>query len=105
MMGVFTDIERKTQIKLTDTPGATKASNSMRSNLLVTRAWDCIEENDQVIFIVDAAKRMSFEVKSALIRLNKRAKSVNPNSARMISLMEDASYTDKELQELMMSEE
>ena len=41
-MGVFTDIERKTQIELTDTPGATKASNSMRSNLLVTKAWDVI---------------------------------------------------------------
>ena len=77
-MGVFTDIERKTQIVLTDTPGATKASNSVRSNLLVTKAWGCIEENDQVIFVVDAAKRMSFEVKSALIRLNKLSKSINP---------------------------
>ena len=77
-MGVFTDIERKTQIVLTDTPGATKASNSVRSNLLVTKAWGCIEENDQVIFVVDAAKRMSFEVKSALIRLNKLSRSINP---------------------------
>ena len=69
----------------------------MRSNLLVTKAWDCIEENDQVIFIVDAAKRMSFEVKSALIRLNKISKSVDPNEARMIAMIEDPSYTDKEI--------
>ena len=47
----------------------------MRSNLLVTRAWECIEENDQVIFVVDAAKRLSFEIKAALIRLNRRAQS------------------------------
>lgn len=44
--GVFTDIERKTQIVLTDTPGVTKASNSMRSSLLVTKAWNVLEEND-----------------------------------------------------------
>ena len=61
--GIFTDIERKTQLVFTDTPGVTKASNSMRSSLLVTKAWEEIEENDQVIFIVDAAKRLSFEVK------------------------------------------
>lgn len=70
--GVYTDQNRKTQLVFTDTPGVSKASNTMRSNLLVTRAWECIEENDQVIFVVDAAKRLSFEIKEALIRLNRR---------------------------------
>jgi len=56
----------------TDTPGVTKACNSMRSTMLVTKAWDCIEESDQVIFVVDAAKRLSFEIKEALVRLRRR---------------------------------
>ena len=55
----------------------TKASNSLRSSLLVTEAWECIEESDHVIFMVDAAKRLSFEVKQALIRLNRRAQAVD----------------------------
>lgn len=38
--GIFTQIEKKIQIALIDTPGVTKASNSMRSKLLVTRAWE-----------------------------------------------------------------
>jgi ribosome biogenesis GTPase A len=38
--GIFTDVARKTQLALVDTPGVTKASNTMRSKLLVTRAWD-----------------------------------------------------------------
>ena len=62
-MGVYTDMDRKTQLVFTDTPGVTKASNSLRSSILVTEAWECIEESDQVIFVVDAAKRLSFEVK------------------------------------------
>ena len=44
--GIFTDVERKTQVALVDTPGVTKASNSLRSKLLVTKAWDQIEEAD-----------------------------------------------------------
>ena len=63
---------------LVDTPGVTKASNRMRSKLLVTRAWDQIEESDQVIFVVDAAKRLSFEVKEALIRLKKTTSQIDP---------------------------
>ena len=71
-MGVYTDLESRTQLVLTDTPGATKASNSLRSNLLVTKAWNSIEDSHSLIFVVDAAKRMSFEVKNAVVRLNKR---------------------------------
>ena len=76
--GFFTDIARKTQLSLVDTPGVTKASNTMRSKLLVTRAWECIEEADQVIFVVDSAKRLSFEVKEALIRLKKVTQMIDP---------------------------
>ena len=38
--GIFTNTEKKTQMALIDTPGVTKASNSLRSKLLVTRAWE-----------------------------------------------------------------
>ena len=77
-MGVCTDLESRTQLILIDTPGATKASNSLRSSLLVTKAWNSIEDSHSLIFVVDAAKRMSFEVKNAVVRLNKRKQSVNP---------------------------
>ena len=37
--GIYTDMESLTQIIFMDTPGVTKISNSMRSNLLESRAW------------------------------------------------------------------
>lgn len=77
-----------------DTPGATKASNSIRSNLLVTTAWECIEESDQVIFVVDAAKRLSFEVKQALIRLNRRAQAVDIEQRRIMAAIKDDNFSD-----------
>ena len=38
--GIYTDWDLKTQIVFLDTPGVTKMNNSMRSNLLVSKAWD-----------------------------------------------------------------
>ena len=61
-----------------DTPGVTKASNSMRSTLLVSKAWESISDADLVLYVVDAAKRLSFEVKHSLIRLNKLSRSIDP---------------------------
>lgn len=40
--GIYTDIGERTQIVYMDTPGVTKMNNSMRSNLLVSSAWDQI---------------------------------------------------------------
>lgn len=106
VLGVFTDIERKTQIVLTDTPGASKASKSMRSNLLVTKAWNVLQDNEQAIFVVDAAKRMSFEVKQALIRLNKISKSINPHMTRAGDLIQNSDHmTEKQLMELIQTED
>ena len=104
-MGVFTDIESKTQLVLKDTPGVTKASNSMRSNLLVTRAWDCIEESDHVVFVVDSAKRLSFEVREALIRLNRRLNQVDVESRRIIDAIQDDSFREANLDQYLLSEE
>jgi len=39
---VLTDVSSKTQLLFYDTPGFTKASNSLTSKLLVTKAWDTI---------------------------------------------------------------
>lgn len=68
-LGVFTDIPSRTQLLIYDTPGVTKASNSLRSKLLVTKAWSTISDMDHVVFVVDSAKRLCFEVKEALKRL------------------------------------
>lgn len=65
-MGVYTDVTNRTQILYYDTPGVTKASNSLRSKLLVTKAWQTLQETDHVLLIVDAAKRLNFEVKEAI---------------------------------------
>jgi GTPase Era involved in 16S rRNA processing len=43
-LGILTDVEEKTQLVMMDTPGVVKTSNSMRSNLLVSRAWQYVQE-------------------------------------------------------------
>lgn len=65
-MGVYTDVSNRVQLLLYDTPGVTKASNSLRSKLLVTKAWSTLQESDHVLLIIDSAKRLNFEVKEAI---------------------------------------
>ena len=56
--------------------------------------------------MVDAAKRMSFEVKGAVVRLNKRKQSVNPYMNRLNDLIEDISFSDEAImRELANNEE
>lgn len=43
----------------------------MKSNLLVSKAWESIEDADLVMFVVDSVKRCSFEVKEAIKRLKR----------------------------------
>lgn len=69
----------------------------MRSKLLVTRAWDCLEQTDQVIFVVDAAKRLSFEVKEALIRLNRRSQAIDVQQRRMMEAIENETFREEDL--------
>lgn len=54
-----------------DTPGVTKLNNSMRSNLLVSKAWSNILEQDMAIFVVDSVRRLSMEITGAIVRLSK----------------------------------
>jgi len=56
---------------LLDTPGVTKLNNSMRSNLLVSKAWGNILEQDMAIFVVDSVRRLSMEITGAIVRLSK----------------------------------
>ena len=46
-----------------DTPGVTKANNRLRSTLLVSKAWDKIQEADMVMFVVDSVKKVDVQVK------------------------------------------
>lgn len=43
----------------------------MKSNLLVSKAWEKLEDADIVLFVVDAVKRINFEVKEAIRRLKR----------------------------------
>lgn len=69
VLGVYTDLPTKTQLCLHDTPGATKAFNNSKSSLLVTRAWETIEDCDKVIFVADAVKHVNTAIKDAVKRL------------------------------------
>jgi GTPase len=71
--GLFTDQEKRTQLTVWDTPGITKATNSIRSKRLVSKAWKSLDEADTVIYVVDSVKRLSFEIKHSLITLEKIA--------------------------------
>lgn len=46
VLGIYTDMHIKTQIVFMDTPGVTKMNNSIRSNLLVSKAWSEITSQD-----------------------------------------------------------
>ncbi len=44
-------------------------NDKLRSSLLLTRAWDSIEQRDMAIFVVDSVRRLDFEVRKAAMRL------------------------------------
>ena len=68
--GIFTDIEDRTQLVFLDTPGVTKMNNSIRSRLLVSKAWNLIPEQDLAIMVVDSVKNLAVDVKGAVHRLS-----------------------------------
>ncbi|CDW81315.1 gtpase era [Stylonychia lemnae] len=97
IIGVYTDIESKVQLAMTDTPGITKASDSMRSKLLVTKAWDKLEENDMVMFVVDSAKKLDFEVKQSIQRLKEIQ--IDPQHQKILDALLDDSFTEQKYKE------
>lgn len=64
--------------------------------MLVTRAWEEIDDSDTVVFVVDAAKRLSFEVKEALIRLKKTAARIDPELKQIQDAIESEAFTEEQ---------
>ena len=73
VLGIYTDYDTKSQLCMYDTPGVTKASNSLKSKLLVSKAWNKIEDSDMAIFVVDAVRKLDVAVKEAVLRLRNHA--------------------------------
>lgn len=96
VLGVYTDLESRAQLVINDTPGVTKASQRLRSQLLVTKAWQTVKDSEHVVFVVDSCKRLSFEVRGALSRLQKI--SVDPTERRIMQAMLDESFTEEAFQ-------
>lgn len=80
---------------LLDTPGVTKMNNQMRSNLLVSRAWEKITDQDMAIFVVDSVKRPSMDVKGAVVRLSRTK--VDPSDRKLQQAMKDGSFSQERL--------
>ena len=103
--GIYTDMDSKTQIVFMDTPGVTKVNNSMRSNLLESRAWSEVRTQDYAILVVDSVKRLSMDVKGAIVRLSRTK--VDPSDRKLNEAMKNGTFTQDRLEsgEYTMSEE
>ena len=69
VIGIHTNYDERTQLILMDTPGVTKMNNSLKSSLLVSKAWEKLPNQDLAVFVVDSVKRLSMDVKGAVVRL------------------------------------
>jgi GTP-binding protein Era len=68
--GVYTNIEKRTQIVFYDTPGITQYYKNTRH--FVTKAWEVLDTCDKALFVVDSVKRVDDAIKEALHRLKKQ---------------------------------
>ena len=94
--GIFTDFEERTQIVFMDTPGVTKMNNSMRSNLLVSKAWEEIPSQDLAIFVVDSVRRLSMDVKGAIVRLSNTK--IDPSDRKMNESIKEGTFTQERVE-------
>ena len=67
--GVYTNIEKRTQIVFYDTPGIIQVYKNTRQ--YTTVAWDILSECDKALFIVDSTKNVDDSIKEALNRLKR----------------------------------
>ena len=93
LYGVYTDIDSKTQIVFMDTPGVTKMNASMKSNLLVSKAWTEIPSQDLAIFVVDSVKRLSMDVKGAIVRLSNTI--VDPSDRKLNEAIKSGHFSSE----------
>jgi small GTP-binding protein len=89
--GIVTDYQERAQLVLLDTPGVTKANQSMRSSLLVSEAWGQLPQQDLAIMVVDGVKRLSSEVKGAVVRLN--STKVDPSDRKLNEAIKDGTFS------------
>jgi GTPase len=89
--GIFTHFDRRTQVVFLDTPGVTKMNNSMRSNLLVSKAWDLIPSQDLAIFVMDSVRRLSMDIKGAVMRLNNTK--VDPSERKINDSIKEGTFS------------
>jgi GTP-binding protein Era len=91
-LGIYTDYDTKAQLCLFDTPGVTKASNSLKSKLLVSKAWNKLEDSDMVMFVVDSVRKLDFEVRESILRLRKLR--IDPMDQKIIDKIKDGSFSE-----------
>ena len=91
-LGIYTDYESNSQICIYDTPGVTKASNSLKSKILITKAWEKIADADMAMFVVDSVKKLDFEVKEAVLRLKRQY--VDPETQKVLEKLQDGTFSD-----------
>lgn len=92
ILGIYTDYDTKSQLCIYDTPGVTKASNSLKSNLLVSKAWDKIQDADLVMFVVDSVRKLDFEVKASILRLKEQR--MDPETQKMLDQMQEGTFNE-----------
>lgn len=92
-VGIYTDYDTQTQLCLVDTPGVTRANNSLKSKLLISKAWDKLEDADMVMFVVDAVKKLDFEVRESILRLRKLK--FDPIDQKIIDKVKDGTFSEE----------
>ena len=102
--GVYTNIEKRTQIVFYDTPGITQ--NYKNTRHFVTRAWEVLDTCDKALFVVDSVKRVDAAIKEALHRLKKqRLNEGYRKKMRKMKLDEDNVELTEEFMNEMFNEE
>ena len=81
-LGIYTDYDTKSQLCIYDTPGVTRASRSLRSKILITKAWDKIADSDLAMFVVDSVRKLDFDVKEAILRLKRQY--IDPETQKVL---------------------
>jgi small GTP-binding protein len=72
--GILT--EQSTQLCFYDTPGAIGVDNKADTKILITKAWNIMNECDKVLFVVDSVKHLNEALRSAVKRLRNTTRSV-----------------------------
>lgn len=91
-LGIYTDIVSQAQLCLVDTPGVTRANNSLKSKLLISKAWEKLEDADMVMFVVDSVRKLDFEVRESILRLRKLR--VDPMDQKIIDKVKEGTFSD-----------